>query len=356
MAETNKTEKATPKKRKDERKKGNVFQSKDVVSIFVILIGFFLISKLGMFIVMQIDNLYEDQMMLISDMNSLTVNGSSMIIRNAIIVFMVSVIPLMSALVLVGIVMTGVQTRFIFSTELIKFKLHRISLIQGFKRLFSLRSLVQLIKSILKVVVIGWIIYTSLSDLLLVTPDILNTGIGESISYMMDRTMSMVYKVCLLFVFVAGLDFAYQKYDYEKKLRMTKQEIKDEYKQTEGDPLIKGKIRERQRKMSLNRMIQQVPQADVIVRNPTHFAVALKYDIEKDLAPIVLAKGQDNIAMKIVEAGERNNVLITENKVLARSLYESVEINDYIPPELYQVVAELMAWVFSNKDKGKMTV
>lgn len=356
MAETNKTERATPKKRKDERKKGNVFQSKDVVSVVVILIGFFLISKLGMFIIVQIDNLYEDQMLLVGDMHALTVTQSSMILRDAIIVLLVSVIPILSALMLVGIVMTGIQTKFLFSTELIKFKFHRISMIQGFKRLFSLRSLVQLIKSILKVIVIAWIIYTSMKDLMLVTPDILNSGMGESIAYMMDKTMSMVYKVCLLFVFVAGLDYAYQKYDYEKKLRMTKQEIKDEYKQTEGDPLVKGKIRERQRKMSLNRMIQQVPHADVIVRNPTHFAVALKYDIEKDLAPIVLAKGQDHIAMRIVETGEKSNVPITENKVLARSLYETVEVNDYIPPELYQVVAELMAWVFSNKDKGKKTV
>lgn len=322
----------------------------------VILIGFFLISKLGAFIIVQIDNLYEDQILLMGDLYTLTVNESSIILRNAIIVLMVSIIPILAALMLVGIVMTGVQTKFLFSPELLKFKFHRISLIQGFKRLFSLRSIVQLIKSILKVIVIGWIIYTSMKDLLLVTPDILNTDMGESIAYMVDKTMSMVYKVCLLFVFIAGLDYAYQKYDYEKKLKMTKQEIKDEYKQTEGDPLVKGKIRERQRKMSLNRMIQQVPHADVIVRNPTHFAVALKYDIEKDLAPIVLAKGQDNIAMKIVQVGEKNNVLITENKVLARSLYETVEVNDYIPPDLYQVVAELMAWVFSNKDKGKKTV
>jgi flagellar biosynthetic protein FlhB len=155
---------------------------------------------------------------------------------------------------------------------------------------------------------------------------------------------------------LAVLDFAYQKYDYEKKLMMTKQEIKDEYKQTEGDPFIKGRIREKQRRMSMNRMIQQIPFADVVVRNPTHFAVALKYDINKDAAPIVLAKGRDQVAKRIIDAAMKNNILITENRPLARSLYEQVELNDYIPAELYQTVAELMAWVYSNKDKVKKQV
>ena len=156
-----------------------------------------------------------------------------------------------------------------------------------------------------------------------------------------------------LFVTVAVLDFAYQYYDYEKKLRMTKQEVKYEYKQTEGDPLIKGRIREKQRKMSLNRMIQQVPNADVVVRNPTHYAVALKYDIEKDFAPVVLAKGQDHTAKRIIEVAEKNSVPVMENKPLAQGLYRSVEINDYIPAEFYQAVAEILAWVYNSKEKDK---
>jgi flagellar biosynthetic protein FlhB len=132
---------------------------------------------------------------------------------------------------------------------------------------------------------------------------------------------------------------------------MSKQEVKDEFKLTEGDPFIKGKIREKQQKMSMNRMIQQVPLADVVVRNPTHYAVALKYDIDKDPAPIVLAKGQDHMAKRIIEIAEENQILITENKPLARSLYASVEVNEYIPAEFYQVAAELMAWVYKNKEK-----
>lgn len=353
MAETNKTEKATPKKRRDERKKGNSFQSKDVVSVVILLVGFFILSKLGGFIVAQIRELYQGQMVLIANLNDLTVATCTQLFRLAAQTFFLSTFPILIVLAFTGFIMSGIQTKFLFSTELLKFKFNRIDIIQGFKRLLSLRSVVQLVKSLLKVIVILWIIYTNLEGLLVITPDILNTPIENNLSFLLERIMSMVYKVCILFVFIAVLDYAYQKYEYEKKLRMTKQEIKDEYKQTEGDPLTKGRIREKQRKFSMNRMIQQVQHADVIVRNPTHFAIALKYDLDKDLAPLVLAKGQDHIARRIIEAGEKHHVLITENKPLARGLYENVEVNDFIPPEFYQAVAEIMAWVFSQKDKDK---
>lgn len=353
MAETNKTEKATPKKRRDERKKGNAYQSKDVISIVVLIVGFVLISKLGGFVAGQIKLLYVKQITMMEGLHDMTVATCMQVFREGLQVFFITAVPIMAALALTGIVMTGVQTGFLVSGDLLKFKFSRISLLQGMKRLMSLRSVVQLVKSVMKVLVIMWIIYSSVKGLLLITPDILNTGMDRSIQFMIDRTMAMVYKICLFFVAVAVLDYSYQKYDYEKKLRMTKQEIKDEYKQTEGDPFIKGRIREKQRKMSLNRMIQQVPFADVIVRNPTHFAVALKYDIDKDLAPMVVAKGQDHTARRIIEAAERNHVLITENKFLAQSLYRSVEINDYIPQEFYQAVAEILAWVYSSREKDK---
>lgn len=356
MAETNKTEKATPKKKRDERKKGNAFQSRDVVSVVILIIGFVLISKLGSFIMVQIKGLYFSDLEKMASLHELTIPACLQIMRESVLVFFITTVPIIIALALTGFVMTGMQTGFLVSGELLKFKRSRISIIEGFKRMLSLRSIVQLVKSLLKVVVIMWIIYTSVRDLLVVTPDMLNTSLDSNLTFMMDRIMAIVYKICLIFVAIAILDFAYQKYDYEKKLMMTKQEVKDEYKQTEGDPFIKGKIREKQRKMSMNRMIQQVPNADVVVRNPTHFAVALKYDLDHDQAPIVLAKGQDYMAKRIIAAAEKNNILITENKPLARSLYETVEINEYIPAELYQAVAELMAWVYSMRDKGKKIV
>lgn len=353
MSEMNKTEKATPKKRRDERKKGNVYQSKDVISVVVLIVGFFAINKLGAFIIAQVKGVYFDQLVRIEGLHELTITTSMQVIREMVFVIFISIIPIITLLALTGIVMTGVQTGFLFTTELLKFKYSRISLLQGFKRLLSLRSLVQLAKSLMKVIVIIWIIYTNVKDLLVVTPDILNTSIDTNIAFMVDRVMSMVFKICLFFVAVAVLDYGYQKYDYEKKLMMSKQEIKDEYKQMEGDPFIKGKIKEKQRQISMNRMIQQVPSADVIIRNPTHYAIALKYDIDKDFAPLVVAKGQDYMAKRIIEVAEKNKVLITENRPLAKGLYELADVNEYIPGEFYQAVAEVMAWVYSNKEKVK---
>lgn len=353
MAETNKTEKATPKKRRDERKKGNAFQSREVISVAVIIIGFILITQLGNLIMMQIQGLYLANLNLMSGLYDLSIITCLQIMRGAMAAFFISAVPILIALAFTGIVMTGAQTQFLVSTEKLKFKFSRISFLQGIKRMISLSSLVQLVKSILKAAIVLWVIYTAVKDLMVVAPDMLNTSMDNNLSFMLDRIMSIVYKICLIFVAVAVLDYAYQKYDYEKKLRMTKQEVKDEFKQTEGDPFTKSRIREKQRKMSLNRMIQQVPLADVIVRNPTHYAVALKYDIDQDQAPIVLAKGQDFMAKRIIDIAEKHKILITENKPLAQTLYKTVEINDCIPAELYQAVAELMAWVYSTREKNK---
>ncbi|MDD2216429.1 MAG: flagellar biosynthesis protein FlhB, partial [Eubacteriales bacterium] len=354
--ESNKTEKATPKKRRDERKKGNVFQSKDVVSVVLLLIAFILIMKMGLFIIMQLEAFYRSQLDKVATLYELNTATAVAVLKEMVQVFFISTLPIIIILALTVFVISGIQTRFLFTVELLKFKYNRISIIQGFKRMFSLRSIVQLVKSLIKVIVIMSIIYISIKDLLVLIPDTYNAGIGDNLSFMKDRIMAMVYKICLIFLGVAILDYGYQKYEYEKKLRMTKQEVKDEYKLTEGDPFIKGRIREKQQKMSLNRMIQQVPSADVIVRNPTHYAVALKYDIEKDPAPIVVAKGQDYMAKRIIEIGEKHQILITENKPLAKGLYEGAEVNEYIPLDFYEVVAELLAWVYKNENKGKGTV
>lgn len=351
MAESNKTEKATPKKRKDERKKGNAYQSKDVVSVVMLLVGFFLIVQLSTFIAKQMEMLYSSQLENVVGLYDLNTESVMLIMRESMRVFFFCAAPIMIVVAFTLFVVSGAQTKFLFSGDLLKFKYSRINLISGLKKMLSLNAAVQLLKSILKVAVIMIVIYTSIKELLILIPDSLHASLTENIVFLKERTIALVYKICLLFVGVAVLDYVYQKYDYEKKLKMSKQEIKDEYKMTEGDPFIKGKIREKQQKMSMNRMVQQIPQADVIIRNPTHYAVALKYDIEKDPAPIVVAKGEDYMAKRIIEIAEQHHILITENKPLARSLYESVDVNEYIPAEFYQAAAELMAWVYKNKGK-----
>ncbi|MBC3888641.1 flagellar biosynthesis protein FlhB [Acetobacterium paludosum] len=348
-----KTEKATPKKVKDERKKGNAFQSKDVVSVVILFVGFFLTSQLVPFIYLQVKNFFFAQMDKIADTETLTVISCNQMFREVAKAFFISALPIMLIIGFCMIIMVGAQTGFLVSGELLKPKFNKINPFTGIKRLFSLRSLVELAKSIMKVTLILVAIYTTIKSLIPLAPDMMTTELAENAAFLMNETMSMVKTICMIFVVVAILDFAYQKYDYNKKLKMEKQEIKDEYKQTEGDPRIKGQRRNKQREMSMNRMMAAVPEADVIVRNPTHYAVALKYDMDKDVAPIIIAKGKDHIAFRIIEIGEKNRVPIQENRPLARGLYEIAEINDYVPAELYKAVAELMAWVYSNKKKEK---
>ena len=284
-------------------------------------------------------------------MDTLTVTSVGQLFREAAMVYFVSVLPVAIIIMFIAIIMSGVQTGFLVAKDGLKPKFNRINPLSGIKRMVSIRSVVELLKSMAKVALIIGVIYTTILSVIPLTPDMLATRMDSNIFFLNQKVLSLVQTVCLIFSVVAILDYAYQRYDYEKKLKMTKQEVKDEYKQTEGNPEIKGKIRQKQREMSMSRMMQMVPQADVIVRNPTHYAVALKYDMDHDVAPLVLAKGKDHIAMRIVSVAAENKILIKENKALARGLYESVEINDYIPAELYKAVAELMAWVYSNKKK-----
>jgi flagellar biosynthetic protein FlhB len=351
MADTNKTEKATAKKRRDERKKGNVFKSKDVVSVASLLVGFFMIINMSPFMVTQVREFYLQVMSGAGTMSNYTIEQSGLLGRQVVMVVFAAAMPVMAAMFLIAFVVNGAQTKFLFAGDLLKFKFNRINPISGIKRLFSVRALVELVKSIIKISVIIWLVFSTVQELMVVSPDLLNTQMDEGLRYMLDKIMGMVFIVCLIFAGVAALDYAYQRYDYEKKLRMSKQEVKDEYKQMEGDPLIKGKRREKQRAISMNRMIQMVPQADVVVRNPTHYAVAMKYDIDKDPAPLLLAKGQDQVAERIIAAAEENNVLLLENAPLARSLYAEVEIGSYIPDEFYLAVAEVMAWVYEQQKR-----
>ncbi|MDR1134996.1 MAG: flagellar biosynthesis protein FlhB [Clostridiales Family XIII bacterium] len=349
MAESNKTERATAKKRRDERKKGNVFKSKDAVSVVTLLVGFWLTVQLGSFITEHVTELFKTLMNYAGSLSSLSIAQGGVIGRQVLSVVFITTGPIMAAMFVIAIVANGVQTKFLVAGDLLKFKANRINPIQGIKRLFSVRSLVELLKSVMKITVVIWLVYSTVMEMMTVSSDLLNANMDEGVRYMAEKIRAMVYIVCLIFAGVAILDYAYQKYDYEKKLRMSKQEVKDEFKQTEGDPMVKGKRREKQREISMSRMMQQVPEADVVVRNPTHFAVAMKYDIDKDPAPIVVAKGQDRVAERIIRVAEQNGILMTENPPLARSLYEAVAVNDYVPADFYHAVAEVMAWVYETK-------
>jgi flagellar biosynthetic protein FlhB len=346
LADSSKTEKATPKKRRDERKKGNVFLSKDAVAVVTLLGAFAVLLILGSYIVEQIVRVLEFCFSLGTKVSEEGLLQLDELLIQVVVAFVKTVGPLIAATVLCAVVATFAQTRFLVSGQSIKPKFNRISPVQGFKRLFSLRSVIEALKGILKIVVLMVLIFLTLKSLLQESPRYLYADIAAACSHLFHVGTGMILRIIIAFVALAAGDFFYQWWDYERQMKMSKQEVKEEYKQTEGDPQVKGKIKEIQRRRAQTRMMQQVPQADVVIRNPTHFAVALRYKPEEDNAPIVLAKGQDELALRIVQVAEENHVAVMENVPLARALYAQAELNREIPPELYGAVAEVLVYIF----------
>ena len=354
MPEGQKTEKATPKKRRDERKKGNVFMSKDAVAV-VSLLGTFatlwlltamFAEETAKFMALCFDTMGQEPREVGSLSGELSVQGLMSIAK--------TVGPVVAVAILCAVAATFAQTRFLVTTEPLKPKFSRLNPLEGVKRLFSLKSLVETLKNIIKIAILLFIVYLSVRDLFFESANFLYTDLSASIAHLVEVAWAMIIRIVIAFVAVAALDFFYQWWDYERQMKMTKQEVKEEYKQMEGDPQVKGKIKQIQRQRAQQRMMQQVPEADVVIRNPTHFAVALRYRPEEDYAPIVLAKGQDSIAMKIVEIAEEHKITVIENVPLARALYAETELNQFIPPSLYEAVAEVLVYIFKLNGKKQI--
>lgn len=353
MADGQKTEKATPKRRRDERKKGNIFFSNDAVSVAVLLVGLatlFLTISRGAAVIeaffrqcISMTQLQQEQP---------TAGDLGNLLIEMLWSFVQAAGPLMGATVVAGIAATFLQTKMLVSGESLKPKFSRINPLQGFKRLFSLRSIVEALKGLLKIVILLYLIYRFLSGVVNVFSKYMFTDVGAACAHLLDLAFQMSMQIAVAYVVLAAADFFYQWWDYERQIRMSKQEIKEEYKQMEGDPQVKGRIKEVQRKMAQSRMMQKVPQADVVIRNPTHFAVALRYKADQDRAPVVLAKGQDQLALRIVQQAEAHGVAVVENVPLARALYASTELGGEIPPELYGAVAEVLVYLYQLSSKG----
>ncbi|MEI5906189.1 flagellar biosynthesis protein FlhB [Bacillus spongiae] len=345
-----KTEKATPKKRQESRKKGQTAKSQDVNTAFVLLAVFLFLlfggSFIGKIIFQLFHHTFEDYMLI-----SLSASTVEAIAIEVFQQMMLLLAPVMLIAMISAIVSNYLQIGFLFSTEPLKPKLEKIDPIKGFKRIFSMRAIVELIKSILKISFVGtitfivlWVRIEEVLSLSFKSP----AASGKTI---ISLTIQMGIAASLSLLFLAVFDYLYQKYDFEKNIRMSKQDIKDEFKNTEGDPLIKSKIKQRQREMAQRRMMQEVPQADVIITNPTHFAIALKYDEEKSEAPIVIAKGVDFLAQKIKLIAKEHDVTMVENRPLARALYDTADIGESIPEEFFKAVAEVLAYVYRLKNK-----
>jgi len=234
----------------------------------------------------------------------------------------------------------------LFTLEPLKPKFNRLNPIRGFQRLMSMQGLVELAKAALKLTVVGYVTYGTLRDNFGVLLQSLEQSPLKAATDIWRILYNVALKVCMLLLVVAVLDLYYQRYQHRKSLRMSKKEVKDEIKQQEGNPQIKGKIRQRQRQIAMRRMMQEVPKADVVITNPTHYAVALRYDARTMSAPVVVAKGEGFIAARIKEIAKEHNVAIVENKPLAQALYRTVEIGEVIPAKLFQAVAEVLAFVY----------
>jgi flagellar biosynthetic protein FlhB len=283
--------------------------------------------------------------------DSLTIQDLGIYTIEAFKGVIIDLIIFVGLVMITGIITGSLQTKFLITFKSIKLDFSKINPISGLKRMFSLRSLFELLKSILKLVIVGYVGYlvvkSNWNKLLLAT----DTSVSEGALLIWDITFELLIKCGIALFIVSIADYFFSRYEYEKNIRMTKQEVKEEFKEVEGNPEIKRKQRQIMMQYSMHRMMQEVPEATVVVTNPTHFAVAIKYDSDEMDVPIVVAKGADKLAQKIKEIARKNNVPILRNPPLARELYFSVEIGDEIPQKLYRAVAEVLAYVYTLKER-----
>ena len=343
-----KTEEPTAKKREDARKKGQVARSQELNTGFVLLIGFLILRILWEYIY---GNIAEYTVYLyghLSDVNSS--EDITELFIGIMILLAKTVLPIMFAILIVGLAINCFQVGLMVSTEKLEPKLENLNPINGFGRIFSKRSIVELFKSLFKIVVIGYFLYLYLKDQIPLLPQFIFFDLPHSLATAADIIFTMAFQVVGVIMIMAVADYAYQCWQTTQDLKMSKQEVKDEAKQMEGDPQIKGKIKQKQRQMAMQRMMQEVPKADVIVTNPTHLAVALSYK-KGMIAPVVVAKGQDLIAERIKQIAREHHILIVENKPVARALFTAVEVGGMVPAELYQAVAEILAYVYRIKHR-----
>jgi flagellar biosynthetic protein FlhB len=345
-----KTEKPTPKKREETRKKGEVAKSRELSSVAVLFSGLFIMGIFGSFMISKI---YEMMERIFSNptINDLTIQGVIEFVQNLIITFIIIIGPLLAA-VFIGAVLSNImQVGFILSGELIKPKLSKLNPFKGLKRLVSMQSVMELAKSIVKLIIIGTTAYLTITHEMDNVSMLGELEIGSVFKYIFATFYTIFLRCSIAMVVLAAIDYGFQRWEFEKRIKMSKQEIKDEFKKTEGDPLVKSRIKTVQMEMARKRMMQAVPEADVVITNPTHFAVALKYDSFSMNAPKLVAKGAGEIAGRIKSLAAEHNVPIVENKPLAQSIYKLVEIGSEIPTDLYQAVAEVLAYIYKLKGK-----
>lgn len=348
-----KTEEPSAQRHEDFRKEGQVAQSKELTSLMVLLGTMAVMWGMGP----SLTGDFMDFMRRIfaeSAATELTAEKAGTLLLLCLGQSARLVLPIAAAGFAAGVIGSVVQFGFLYTWAPLAPQLSRLDPLSGFQRIASMQSLMEGFKSVLKLTAVISVTYMMLKSELIASTSTVDMEASQFMAYMGTTAFRLVGGVCIGLFVVAALDFAYQKFRYRKSLMMTKQELKQEHKQREGDPLLKARIRSLQREMARKRMMQEVPKADVIVTNPTHFAVALKYDAEKMAAPRVIAKGADLVAQRIKEVARKNGIPLVENVPLARALHKSVKVGGSVPRSLYQAVAEVLAYVYRLKGRTKL--
>lgn len=351
-----KTEPATSKKLNDIRKEGQVAKSKELItavslmSLFIILKIY--LSKLGTGLIDVYTQVYNSISKVVDDSyNGLPIRTAGSVMQQVIIDMIKLVIPILLVAIVIAILGNMLQQKWMVTAKPLQPKFSKISPISGFKRMFSVRQLVELIKSIAMISIIMVVVYNTVKSKMNILLTFYDVGLNTALSTIGSIIIDLGIKISAVFLIVGFADLFYQRIKFKNDNMMTKQEIKDEFKNTEGDPQVKGQIKRRMQEVSRRRMMQQLPEADVVITNPTHFAVALKYEPDAGKAPVVIAKGADYLAFQIKDKAKEYNIAIVENKPLARILYHNIDIGMEIPPELYQAVAEILAVVMRTNNR-----
>lgn len=347
-----KTEEPTAKKIEDARKEGNVPKSQDTSSFVTLVIAIGAFLALSSFMRERIIYVYKFVNSQIGI--ELDINTVHIIIITLMREFIFIVIPFAVIIAISGVLAAVLQFGFLFTTKAIMPKLSKIDPIKGIKNLISIKKLIEGIKIIVKVTLVMTVATYYLLQFKDELPSVIFFTLTDQIAWFKEKALILIAVMLFLFLLLALFDLFFVRYNYFKDLKMSKQEIKDEYKSMEGDPQVKGRIRRVQMEMSKKRMMQDIPSADVVITNPTHYAVAIRYDTEKEDAPIIVAKGVDHLALKIKEIARQFDIQVVENPPLARELYKKCEINDIIPETLYKAVAEVLAFVYQSSKKARM--
>jgi len=348
-----KTEAPTVRKRQKAREEGQVAKSPEVGTAFLLLTAFFALRGFAPWVFGRLTELFAFNIYGAGDFDrAFDVQYFMRYIAEMFMHVMIIAGPILLIALCVGLVTNLAQVGWRPTLKPLTPKFNKLSPVQGFKRMFSVRSLLELGKSLLKLLIIGYAVFSLIVSRMDSLYLLMDMSILQAMMTVGNLAVDLGLMVGGLYLFIAAADLAYQRYKHTKELRMTKQEVKEEYKQTEGNPQIRGRIRQKMREASMRRMMREVPSADVIITNPTHYAVALRYDRDTQSAPTCIAKGVDFLAKRIKDLGREHDVEVVEDKKLARAIFDTVDIGKEIPPELYQAVAEILAFVYKLKNKA----